>query len=46
MPFKNTCVIGQPDTNRPILIGLLTSDTAIKFSSGKPVGNLDKSIEN
>ena len=39
-------MIGQPVANRPIMIGLLTSDTAITFLLGKPVGNLQKAKKN
>ena len=35
-------MIGQPVANRPIMIGLLTGDTAIIFLLGKPLGNLKK----
>ena len=35
-------MIGQPVANRPIMIGLLTSNTTITFSLGKPVRNLHK----
>ena len=43
--FKSTYVIGQRVGNRPIMMGLMTGETALVFSLGKPLGNLQKAKE-